>query len=112
MNDRGGVRKGQRVRDVEGKSLGRVGRLFEATFEVKKGFPLLFADNRVLRYDEVRLSEGGELVVSRATDDLFTLAAGRLPDSWKVGTAQGFPSAATPSEAARLLGRGLARGGK
>jgi hypothetical protein len=110
MDERNGVRVGQRVRDVEGRDLGRVARLFESTFEVRKGFPILFADDRVLRYDDVRASEGDALVVSRADGDLFTLAAGGLPDSWRVGTASGFPSAATPSEGSRLLGRGLARG--
>ena len=112
MNERNGVRRGQRVRDVEGKDLGRVGKLFEAGFEVRKGFPLLFSDNQVLRYADVRVSGAGDLVVARAAADVFTLAEGRLPDSWRIGTAQGFPSAATPSEASRLLGRGLARGRK
>jgi hypothetical protein len=112
MDERNGVRRGQRVRDVEGKKLGRVGKLFEGGFQVRKGFPLLFSDDQVLRYADVRLSEGGDLTVARAAADVFTLADGRLPDSWKIGTAQGFPSAATPSEASRLLGRGLARGSK
>jgi hypothetical protein len=109
MKERNGVRAGQRVRDVEGKDLGRVARLFEETFEVRKGFPILFSDDRVLRYDEVRASEGDEVVVSRSDGDLFTLAEGRLPESWKVGAGPGLPAAATPAEAARLRPPGAQR---
>jgi hypothetical protein len=103
MKEHRGVRIGQRVRDVEGNDLGRVDALYAWGFAVVKGFPLLFRDDRVLRYEEVRPSTDGTLRVARAPGDIFTLAAGELPASWKVEAKPGMPSAATPSEGAGVL---------
>jgi hypothetical protein len=105
MNEHRGVKLGQRVRDMEGNDLGRVSNLYAWGFAVVKGFPLLFRDDRVLRYEEVRESRDDALVVSRGPNDIFTLAAGELPASWKVEAKPGMPEAATPSEVARVLGR-------
>jgi len=91
-----------RVRAVDGEDLGRVVRLYDGGFAVQKGFPILFRRDHVLRYDEVRGVRDGELVVARAGQDLFELAAGEIPASWRVPTPHGFPVAATPAEARGL----------
>jgi hypothetical protein len=109
MGDRNGVSVGQRVRDLDGKPLGKVTRLFEDGFAVVGGFPILFRKDHVVRYDEVRGVRDGELVVARSTRDLFALAAGEVPPSWRVPVPPAFPDAATPPEA-RLLVADIARG--
>jgi len=110
MKERNGVRRGQRVRSLDGKDLGKVTKLHAWGFETVKGLPVLIRDEYVFRYEDVRGEEGGALVVARGEEDLFLLAQGRLPESWKVSTREGFPSAASPGEGARLMGRGLAKG--
>lgn len=103
MNERNGVRVGQRVKDLDGKDLGKVTRLHAQGFETVKGLPVLIRDEHVFRYEDVRPSADGTLLVARGEQDVFTLAEGRLPPSWKATSREGFPSAATPSEASRLL---------
>jgi hypothetical protein len=102
MKERNGVRVGQRVKDLDGRDLGKVTRLHAWGFETVKGLPVLVRDEHVFRYEDVRPSQDGTIVVARGADDVYTLAEGRLPPSWKAGVREGFPSAATPSEAARL----------
>lgn len=97
--ERNGVRIGQPVRDVDGKPLGRVTALYDWGFLAVKGIPLLFRQDRVVRYDEVRGERDGALVVARSERELLELAAGDLPETWRVPTPPGFPAAATPSEA-------------
>ncbi len=109
MKDLNGVRLGQRVRDADGKSLGKVTKLYEWGFEVTRGFPVLFRRDRVVRYDEVRGARDGALVVARSDRDLLDLAAGGVPRSWRVPAPPGYPSAATPSEAQLVL-EDIARG--
>lgn len=99
MKERNGVRLGQHVRDLEGKPVGRVSRLFDWGFEVVKGFPILFRKGWVFRYDEVRGTRDGALVVARTESDLFQLARGELPASWRIPAPAGFPTAAAPAEA-------------
>jgi hypothetical protein len=103
MTERNGVRRGQRVRDADGKDLGRVKRLYPLGFEVRKGLPLLFRADAVIRYDEVRGVRDGVLVVARSDRDVLDLAAGGVPRTWRVPAPPGFPSAATPSEARLVL---------
>ncbi len=103
MKERNGVRLGQPVRDADGKDLGRVTKLWEWGFEVTRGFPVLFRRDRVVRYDEVRGARDGALVVARSDRDLFDLAAGGVPRSWRVPAPPGYPSAATPAEAQLVL---------
>jgi len=103
VNERNGVQLGQRVRDADGKDLGRVTRLYASGFQVTRGFPVLFRRDRVVRYDEVRGAREGALVVARSDADLFDLAAGGVPRSWRVPAPPGYPSAATPSEARLVL---------
>ncbi len=103
MLDRNGVRLGQRVRDLDGHDLGKVTRLDEWGFEVTKGFPILFHDDLVARYDEVRAIEDGEIVLARSSRDLQDLAAGELPPSWRVSAPPDYPDAATPAEARPVL---------
>jgi hypothetical protein len=107
MQEREGVRVGQRVRDLDGTSLGRVTHLFDWAFAARRGL-WLFRSDYVLRYDEVRGVRDGEILVDRSSRDLFDLAAGGIPPSWRVATPPEFPTAATPPEA-RLLLRDLAR---
>src|SRR6266545_7872683 len=109
MRERNGVRLGQRVRDLDGTPMGRVTRLYDEGFEVRKGLPILFRKDFVARYDEVRGVRDGALVVARSRRDLFDLAAGRLPPSWRVPAPADFPTAATPAEACALREE-LARG--
>jgi hypothetical protein len=103
MTERNDVRRGQLVRDADGKDLGRVTRLHPWGFEVRRGLPLLFRKDWVIRYDEVRGLRDGALVVARSDRDLFELAAGGVPRSWRVPAPAGYPSAATPSEARDVL---------
>lgn len=103
MKERNGVRLGQRVRDADGKDLGRVTRLHDWGFEVRKGLPFLVRHDRVIRYDEVRGVRDRALVVARSDRDLFDLAEGGVPRSWRVPAPPGYPSAATPAEARFVL---------
>ena len=98
LEERNGVRVGQPVRDVDGKNLGRVARLFDWGFEVARGFPILFRSSWVVRYDEARGVRDGALVVARSDQDLYTLAEGNVPASWRVPAPAGYPTMATPSE--------------
>jgi hypothetical protein len=100
--DRNGVELGQRVVDVDGKDLGRVAALYDEAFRVVKGFPILFRREQVIRYDEARGERDGRLVVARGGRDLFVLAAGEVPDSWRVPAPRGFPEIAAPGEARQL----------
>jgi hypothetical protein len=109
MRERNGVAVGQRVRDLDGEPLGQVTKLYDDGFSVRKGFPILFHSDHVVRYDEVRGARDGELVIARTRRDLFDLAAGEIPPSWRVPVPPEFPSAATPPEA-RLLFEDVARG--
>jgi hypothetical protein len=109
MQERNGVRLGQRVRDLDGKPLGRVYAVYEQGFAVRRGLPFLVRSDYVVRYDEVRGVRDGELVVARSSRDLFDLAGGEVPPSWRVPTPPEFPPAATPHEAQLLLAD-LARG--
>jgi hypothetical protein len=99
MPGRHGLRNGHRVRDLDGKDLGRVARLYDGAFLVVKGFPILFRRELVIRYDEIRGLRDGELVVARSDRALFELAAGELPEVWRIPAPPGFPEAATPPEA-------------
>lgn len=99
MKERNGVRVGQRVRDLDGRAVGRVKELYDWGFGVEKGFPILFRKDHVFRYDEVRGTRDGELVVARTEKDLLDLSSGRLPESWRIPAPDGFPRAATPAEA-------------
>ncbi len=102
MTERNGVRLGQRVRDADGKDLGRVTKLHGWGFAVRKGFPILFHEDSVVRYDEVRGLRDGALVVARSDRDLEELAAGAIPRSWRIPAPPGYPTAATPSEAQQV----------
>jgi hypothetical protein len=99
MKERNGVRVGQRVRDLEGKSLGRVKHVYDWGFDAVKGFPILFRSDYVFRYDEVRGVRDGALVVARTDRDLIELAQGEVPASWRIPAPPGFPGVATPPEA-------------
>jgi hypothetical protein len=109
MQERNGVRLGQRVRDLDGNPLGRVTRLHEQGFVVSKGFPILFRSDTVARYEEVRGVRNGEIVLARSRKDLFDLAAGEVPTSWRIPVPPGFPAAATPDEARGVFAE-LSRG--
>ncbi len=109
MKERNGVRIGQRVRDVEGKDLGRVKALYDWGFAVSKGFPILFRRDQVARYDEVRGVREGALVLARSDRDLFQLAEGEIPSAWRIPTPPEYPAAATPSEALGVF-EGIAAG--
>jgi hypothetical protein len=106
MDERNGVRLGQRVKDLDGRDLGSVTALHPWAFRVSKGV-LLFRRDVVARYDEVRGERDGALVLARSAKDLDELAAGRIPPSWRIPAPPEFPSAATPSEA-RLVFEDLA----
>ncbi|WP_242340721.1 MULTISPECIES: hypothetical protein [Anaeromyxobacter] len=99
MKERNGVRVGQRVRDLEGKSLGRVKHVYDWGFDASKGFPILFRSDYVFRYDEVRGMRDGALVIARTDRDLIELAEGEMPASWRIPAPPGFPGVATPPEA-------------
>lgn len=109
MRERNGVRLGQRVRDLDGTSLGRVVALYGWGFAVRRGLPILFHRDFVLRYDEIRGVRDGALVAARSAADLLDLAAGGVPPSWRIPAPPEFPTAATPSEA-RSVREDLARG--
>lgn len=109
MRERNGVKRGQRVRDLDGTPLGRVTALYDWGFKISKGFPILFRKDFVARYDEVRGVRDGDLVIARSRRDLFDLAWGELPPSWRVPAPPGFPAAATPGEAQGVLAE-IARG--
>lgn len=93
MKDRGGIRErngvriGQRVRDVDGKPLGRVDALYDSAFSVVKGLPLLFRRDLVAGYDEVLDRRGGEIVLARSSRDLLSLARGEVPPSRRAPAA-------------------------
>jgi len=87
------------VRSIDGEDLGRVTDVFDGAFAVLKGFPILFGKDSVLRHDEIRGVREGEIVVARSARDLFELAEGEIPASWRVPVPHGFPAAATPGEA-------------
>lgn len=110
LRERNGVRLGQRVRDLDGKALGRVTRLHDWGFTVQRG-ALLFRRDFVVRYEEVRDLRDGVLVVARSGEDLFALARGGIPPSWRVPAGDGLPPVATPPEA-RFLPGGPERDGR
>lgn len=64
--ERHGVRVGQPVRDLDGKSMGQVSELYDWGFEVAKGLPILFRRSHVILYDEVRGERDGALEIGRA----------------------------------------------
>jgi hypothetical protein len=97
--ERNGVSLGRPVRDLDGKSLGKVVRLFDWGFQSRR----LLGISHVFRYDEVRAVRDGALVVARSSQDLFELAAGEVPRSWRIPTPPAFPDAATPLEALYLM---------
>lgn len=110
MKERNGVRLGQRVRDLDGKDLGKVTKLREWGFETVKGLPVLIRDEHVFRYEDVHGREGDTLLVARGENDIFLLAEGKLPASWRVvGAGAGFPTAASPGEGARLTAHAKGR---
>ncbi len=109
MRERNGVRIGQRVHDLDGKPLGRVTKLYEQGFAIRKGFPILFRTDYVARYEEVRGVRDGEIVLARSGRDLLDLCAGELAPSWRIPVPPDFPDAATPPEA-MLVREDLAHG--
>jgi hypothetical protein len=109
MRERNGVRMGQRVVNVDGKSLGRVVGLYDWGFAVRWGLPVLWRRDFVLRYDEVRGVRDGALVAARSSRDLDELAAGDVPPSWRIRTPSEYPAIATPAEAHALVAA-VARG--
>ena len=74
MSERNGVRLGERVVDVDGKSLGKVTRLYPWGFVATRGLPVLTRRDEVIRYDEVRGARDGALALARSDHDLFDLA--------------------------------------
>jgi hypothetical protein len=103
IRERNGVRVGLQVKDLDGRSLGRVTRLFESGFDFEKGLPLLFRQDFTATYDEVRGVKDGVLLLARSKDALLELARGVLPTTWRApATKDGFPTAATPREASQL----------
>jgi hypothetical protein len=103
MQERNGVRLGQRVRDADGLDLGRVTALYAWGFKATRGLPVLTRRDEVVRYDEVRGVRDGALVVARSAGDLLDLAAGGVPRSWRIPAPPGYPASATPSEARLVL---------
>jgi hypothetical protein len=103
MSEQSGVRLGERVVDADGKALGKVTRLYPWGFVVTRGLPVLTRRDQVVRYDEVRGARDGALVVARSDRDLFELAAGGVPRSWRIAAPPGYPATATPSEARLVL---------
>ncbi len=103
MKERNGVRLGQRVRDADGKDLGRVTELYAWGFKATRGLPVLTRRDEVVRYDEVRGVRDGALVVARSERDLLDLAAGGVPRSWRIPAPPGYPATATPAEARLVL---------
>jgi hypothetical protein len=101
--ERHGIRLGMRVRDVDGKDLGRVSDLYDWAFGIEKGFPILFRRDFVATYSEVRGVADGVVTVARGERMLDDLAAGLIPGAWRLPVPPGFPSAATPPEARELV---------
>jgi hypothetical protein len=97
--ERHGIRIGMPVRDLDGKSLGRVTDLYDDGFHVLGGLPILFRRDLVARYDEVRSVRDGALVLARSERDFLDLAAGGLPQAWRIPAPPEYPAAATPAEA-------------
>lgn len=97
------MRLGQPVRDLDGRSLGKVVRFFDFGFQSRRGLPFFHRREYLLRYDEVRAVRDGALVVARSGRDLLELAAGEIPHAWRIASPPGFPSAATPAEARDVL---------
>ncbi len=102
------MRIGQRVRNLDGRSLGHVTALYDGAFAVRRGL-FLFRRDHVVRDDEVRAVRDGELVVARSARDVHDLAAGLIPPAWRIAAPPSFPSAATPGEA-QYVYEDLARG--
>lgn len=103
IRERNGVRVGLKVKDLDGNSLGKVTRLHEWGFDAEKGLPLLFRQDFTAHWDEVRKVEDGVLVLARTKAGIHELARGKLPASWRTRAGKdGFPTAATPREAAAL----------
>jgi hypothetical protein len=101
--ERDGVRVGMRVRDLDGKDLGRVTEIWADGFGVEKGFPILFGRDLVATWDEVRDVSGGEVTLARSDETLLELAEGGMPAVWRMPVPAGFPDAATPGEARQLV---------
>ncbi len=103
MDERNGVRLGERVVDADGRPLGKVTKLYPWGFVATRGLPVLTRRDEVIRYDEVRGARDGALVVARSAQDLLDLADGGIPRSWRIPAPPGYPAAATPSEARLVL---------
>jgi len=101
--ERWGVGIGARVVDLDGRAIGAVTDLYDEAFRVARGPPVLFRQEQVILYDEIRAVRDGALVVARSRRTLPQLAEGELPDAWRVPAPPGFPVAATPSEAGALF---------
>jgi hypothetical protein len=91
------------VRDLDGKSLGRVTALYDDGFHVLGGFPILFRRDLVARYDEVRSERDGALVLARSERDFLELGAGGVPPAWRIPAPPDYPAAATPAEARHVF---------
>jgi hypothetical protein len=74
------VRPGMRVRDADGRRLGKVIRCDAWGFEVVKGFWM--PSEWVIRWDEVLDVRSGEVHVARSDRTLLELAEGKLPSLW------------------------------
>ena len=85
--DLGRIRKGMRVKDLDGRTMGRVTRLHRVAFEIEGGFPVLFRREFVASYDEVREVRDGVVTVARSEGSLLDLAAGKIPPTWHPGDA-------------------------
>ncbi len=81
MGDGHDLRVGMRVKDLDGKALGKVSRRDAHAFEVVRGF---FGPREwVVRYDEIVEVKDGIVTIARSDEALFELAAGRLPATWR-----------------------------
>lgn len=97
------VREGMRVRDLDGKALGRVTRIDPWGIEYTKGH--LYRVDGAASFSEVREVRDGEVILARSARALFDLAAGRIPETWRaseppplVGAEEGVvPGTATPA---------------
>ncbi len=103
LRESNGVRLGLRVRDLDGKDLGRVKRLYDWGFAIEKGFPILFRRDTVATYDEVRGFSGDVLTLARSDQALFDLAEGGVPSIWRLPVPHGYPAVATPAEARAVV---------
>jgi hypothetical protein len=101
--ERNGVRVGLRVRDLDGKDLGKVTELYEWGFAVEKGFPVLFRRDTVATYDEVRGIDRGVVTLARNDAALLELADGEVPRIWRIPVPHEYPGAATPGEARAIV---------